>query len=377
MNIIDEYFEKMTNNLSFIELKEDAYIDLKDYKIDNRIPLPMILDTLVVEIQEGNFYEELDIEHLINGIIYTLGADIDFKFKKEYIEILYHYDCKIEDYILYRGLKFAEKENYDTAAIYFRSLVNINKENIGGLFNYALSLENIGTKFIEDGFRDKGNIFLREATNYLETILEIDPKFPLAYYKLGYHYKYFGNFLKANLIWQKYLKIGESIEGIEEIRVQLELIEDDVDFEQGVYYLNIEEYDLALERLLKLMDKYGEWGHLYYLIALCYKGNGQYKEAIEFLEKAIKLDSDNVDIYNELGICFYTLGDLDKALEVFDSGVKINHMDYKIIFNRGMINLELGNIPKAMEDINLAYELNPEEDSIKDQKIELEKYLGL
>jgi len=78
-----------------------------------------------------------------------------------------------------------------------------------------------------------------------------------------------------------------------------------------------------------------------------------------------------------LGICFYTLGDLDKALEVFDSGVKINHMDYKIIFNRGMINLELGNIPKAMEDINLAYELNPEEDSIKDQKIELEKYLGL
>ncbi len=70
----------------------------------------MVLDTLVVEIQKGNFYEELDVEHLINGIIYSLGVDLDFKYKEEYVEILYNYDSKIEDYILYKGLKFIEKK---------------------------------------------------------------------------------------------------------------------------------------------------------------------------------------------------------------------------------------------------------------------------
>lgn len=376
MNIINEYFEKMTKNLSFIELKEDAYIDLKGYKVENHIPLPMVLDTLVVEIQKGNFYEELDVEHLINGIIYSLGVDLDFKYKEEYVEILYNYDSKIEDYILYKGLKFIEKNNFDTGAIYFRSLVNINNENIGGLFNYALALESIGMKFIENGFEDKGMIFLRESTNYLETILDIDEKFPLAYYKLGYHYKHYGDFLKASLIWKKYLQIDETPEMIEEIREEIELIEDDAHFQQGLYYLNNDEYDLALERFLKLIDKHNNWGHLHYLIGLAYKGNGEYKKAIEFLEQAIELDN-NADIYNELGICLYGLGELEGAIEVFSNGIRINPMDYKIIFNRAMLNLELGNIHEAIEDINLAYELNPKEELIKEQKIQLEKYLGL
>ena len=33
-----------------------------------------------------------------------------------------------------------------------------------------------------------------------------------------------------------------------------------------------------------------------------------------------------------------------------------------------MIYLELGNIPKAIEDINLAYELNPDDDFIRKKK---------
>lgn len=377
MTIVDEYFMDMTKNISFIELKKGSFIDLKGYIIKDYIPLPMIIDTLIGEIKSGNVNEELNVKHLIDGIIYILGTDTNFKYKDEYVKILYHYDTKIEDYIIYRGLKFVEREKIDAAAVYFRALVNINNQNINGLFNYALSLENIGMRLIDNRFKDKGIVFLREATKYLETILEIDSSFPLAYYKLGYHYKYFGQFLKASLIWKKYLKLDESIDRLEEIRKELELIEDDVNFEQGVYYLNSGEYDLALEKLFKLIDKYREWGHLYYLIALAYKGNGEYREAINFLKQAIELDSNNIDIYNELGICLYAVGDLDNAIKTFSNGIKVYPNDYKTIFNRGMIYLELGNIPKAIEDINLAYELNPEDDFIRKQKMQLEKYLNL
>ncbi len=95
---------------------------------------------------------------------------------------------------------------------------------------------------------------------------------------------------------------------------------------------------------------------------------GNIKKAIEFLEQAIELDN-NADIYNELGICLYGLGEIEGAIEVFSNGIRINPpMDYKIIFNRAMLNLELGNIHEAIEDINLAYELNPKEELIKEQK---------
>src|SRR5699024_7883711 len=152
--------------------------------------------------------------YLIDGIIYTLGTDLDFKHKNEYIEILYHYDSKIEDYILYKGFEFIEKDNYDAAAVYFRALTNINSRNVNGVFNYALSLENLGKKFIDAGFQDEGKLFLMESTKQLEIILDIASDFPLAYYKLGYHYKYYGQFLKANLMWRKYLKLSDHLDRI-------------------------------------------------------------------------------------------------------------------------------------------------------------------
>lgn len=377
MNSIEEHFMKMTDNISFIELKENSYINLKGYIIKEHLPLPMVIDTLISELKAGNIYDELNVRYLIDGIIYTLGTDLDFKHKNEYIEILYHYDSKIEDYILYKGFEFIEKDNYDAAAVYFRALTNINSRNVNGVFNYALSLENLGKKFIDAGFQDKGKLFLMESTKQLEIILDIASDFPLAYYKLGYHYKYYGQFLKANLMWRKYLKLSDHLDRIEEIRKELELITDDSDFEQGVYYLNNGEYELALDKLLRLTDKYIEWGNLFYFTGLAFKGNGEYGNAIGCFQKAIELGEHNVDVYNELGISFYGIGDLNNALKIFSKGISINNEDYKTIFNRGMIYLQLGNLDKAIDDINKAYELNPNDIMIKNQKSELEELMGL
>ena len=377
MNIVEEYFKKMTDNISFIELKKNSYIDLKGYIINDHLPLPIVIDTLVEEIQTGNLYDELNVKHLIDGIIYTLGVDIDFKYKDEYIKILYHYNKKIEDYIFYRGLKFAEDGNYDMSAVHFRALININSKNIVGIFNYALSLESISKKLIENKFVEKGELFLLESTNQLEKILDIDSDFSLAYYKLGYHYKYQGQFLKANLIWNKYLKLDREEIRAEEIRRELELIQDDVNFEQGIYHLNNGEYDLALERFLKLIDKYKDWGYIYYLTGLAYKGNKEYEFAVKFLSTAMELEECNIDIYNELGICIYALGDLNSAINIFDKGIDLNQGDYKLFFNRGMTYLELGNVKEAIEDMNMAYKLNPKDTFVKDQKMQLENLLNL
>ena len=199
----------------------------------------------------------------------------------------------------------------------------------------------------------------------------------MAYYKLGYHYKYQGQFLKASLVWDKYLKLDREEIRAEEIRKELESIQDDVDFEQGVYHLNNQEYDLALERFLKLIGKYEEWGYIYYLTGLAYKGNKEYEKALNFLKKAMELDEYNVDIYNELGICFYALGDFNGAINIFNRGINLNQEDYKTFFNRGMTYLELGNIKEAMEDISTAYELNPSDTFVKNQKIYLENLLNL
>ncbi|GFN36039.1 tetratricopeptide repeat protein [Tepidimicrobium xylanilyticum] len=366
MKIVDEYFIKKAEKVSFVQLKRGAKINVDNYTIDDKIPLPIITDTLVEEIKEGSLQEELQMAHIVDGIIYILGIDKDFRYKEEYKNILYNYNSKIENYILYRGLGLAEKERLEEASIVFRALVNLNPKNVEGLFNYALSLEDIGKKYIDMDNKDKGEAFLLEATNLMETILDIEENFPLAYYKLGYYYKYFQQFQKSKLIWEKYLKLDEDPERLNEIREELHLIEDDANYEVGINYLTIGQYERALEKLMPLSYKYEEWWNIFYLVGLAYKGLGEYEEAIDFFYKALDLGGTDVNIYNELGICLYLVGNIKEAISIFGQGINQNNKDYWIIFNRGLAYLKLGIMDKAKKDIEKAYKLNPNDDIVKD-----------
>ena len=89
MEMIENYFKGKTKNLSFIELKEDSFIEVNDYTIEDYIPLPIITDVLVEEINKGKIYEEIKISHIIEGIIYTLGVDSNFKYRDKYIAVSY------------------------------------------------------------------------------------------------------------------------------------------------------------------------------------------------------------------------------------------------------------------------------------------------
>ena len=374
MNVIDSYFIEKSDKVSFIELKKGSYIKINDYIVKDNIPLPIATDTLVREIKDGNIADEFKVSYLIEGAIYILGIDYNFKFKDEYKEILYNYNSKIEDFILYKGAKHIDDKNYDDGAIYFRALTSINNENINGIFNYALSLEEISKNFINKGDEEKGRTFLIESTSQLESILDISSDFSLAYYKLGYHYNCYGQFLKAKLIWEKYLNLGDVEERLQEIREQLDFITDDADFEEGLNYLANGEYELALEKFLRLSKKHEEWWNAFYLTGLAYKGMGEYENAIDFFYGAIELDGQEVNVYNELGICLFGIGDINEAIKIFNEGIDLDDSDYKIIFNRGMAFLQLGTLDKAIEDIDTVYRRNPNDMAVENQKKRLDGY---
>ena len=58
---------------------------------------------------------------------------------------------------------------------------------------------------IENNENEIADELLKAATKELEEILEIDESYSLAYYKLGFFYKYNEQYLKAQLSWKKFL----------------------------------------------------------------------------------------------------------------------------------------------------------------------------
>ncbi|NLJ78842.1 MAG: tetratricopeptide repeat protein [Tissierellia bacterium] len=371
METVDKYFLNKVDQISFIELKEGAWVDVGDYTIEDDIPLPIVTDTLLKEARDGEVEEGFKASHLIEGIIYILGIDPEFKYNEQYKRILYSYDSKIEDYIMYTGFQHIQKGDYEQGAIYFRALTHINEKNVQGLFNYALCLENLSRNLIDQGKIQKADRFLLESTNQLEDLIGISEEFAPAYYKLGYYYRYFDQYLKTKLIWEKYLAMGDNEIYLQEVREQLESITDDINFEIGSDALNRGDYRLALENFLPLSDNRGASWNVYYLIGLAYRGLGDYENAIESISKAIDLGARDANIYNELGICLFTVGDADRAIDIFNKGIELEEGNYRIIFNRGMVYMRLGLLEEAADDIKRAYMLNPDDEAVKDQMQQL------
>ena len=131
----------------------------------------------------------------------------------------------------------------------------MDPKNVNAIFNYALILEEIGKKYFNMDMEDKAMEFIKSSTKELEAILDIDEKYPLAYYKLGYHYKFLGNFLKAKLIWSKYLTLDKDELRLQEVREELDLIEDDVAMETGLTYLYREEFHNSINIFENLLRK--------------------------------------------------------------------------------------------------------------------------
>lgn len=375
MSRLDDYFKQKTKNISFIEIKPGTYVDVNGFKVTDEVPLPIVLDDLIDEIKESSDGEEIKFTSFINGIIYTLGVDPEFKFFEDYKNILYKYDEKIENYILYRSLKNISEDSLENGMISLRCLYFLNKKNLFGKYNYALALAERAKVSFELKDKQLGKEFLDRSTEVLEEVLDDDPNYELALYKLGYHYKSKCEFRKAQIMWEKFLRLGKHEELLEEVREGLETIEDDVAYEEG-YSLVLEGYSAeGLEKLLSIVDKYDKWWNLYFMIGLAYRQLGEFEKAKDYFQRVLELEKDQVEALNELGLVLVYLGDVPAALEKFNKAIELSPRDYEIMCNRGMTYLQMNDLENAQIDISNAYEINPNDEITIACMGELDKYL--
>lgn len=166
-------------------------------------------------------------------------------------------------------------------------------------------------------------------------------------------------------MWEKYIKLDDDKMRLQEIREELSIINDDAEYEECLNFISKNKYNEALDKLLPLIQRHSENWNLYYMAGIAYKGLGDYEEAIEYFAEAINLGSENPDLYNELGICLFGIGNINEAIDILTKGIELDKDNYRLIFNRGLVYLQLGIDEQALKDIKTAYELNPQDESVK------------
>lgn len=373
MKISEEYFKSKTEDISFINLRRDRTFELKDITLDKDLPLPVVTNSLLTELNKVDETKGISIQRVIEGIVYLLGADQDFVHMDEYGKILDRILSKPEEELFSMGLRKLEEGDLDESGLIFRAFNSLYGSR-DSEFYYAIVLEGIGKKYFNEEELELGNKFLEESTNILEELLNEDNTFYPAYYKLGYHYKFYEQYTKAKLTWDKVLIYDPDENRRQEIRQELDLIDLDYRVELGLTYINNMMYEKAVEVLVKLMPKEIDNWYINYLLGMAYRGYGDNTTAIEYFYQALDNKVNPQDVYNELGITYFNDGSIEKAISIFSEGINTLENDYRLYFNRGLGYLNLGLMDKGYEDIKTASTLNPEDENIKAQLKALKEF---
>lgn len=366
----EEYFLKKRNDISFISLKKGTAVSFKGktYITKIELPVPVRIEKLLEDINKQDEIDGITLNNIIDGIIYILGTDNNFKYKQDYKEMFEALNFEFLPYIIYiinNGIKTED------SVIYGKALIN-NEENEKTCFIYASCLEKMGMELHEKG-NDQSRYFLEEANLYFEKCLDYNDKFSLAYYKLGYYYKRKQQYVKAQLIWQRHQELDDDDLRIEEIRNELLQLKPYVDYENGYNLVLKERPEEGLDLLLPLVKDFGGWWNLLFFIGLAYRALGEYAIAEAYFENVLKIDNLQKDALNELGLCKICRGKYVEAAELFSKLLSIDPGKCEVFCNRAAAYLYNNQLDRAKEDIQTALKISPNDPVALSIKEELDR----
>jgi len=127
------------------------------------------------------------------------------------------------------------------------------------------------------------------------------------------------------------------------------------DFAEGKRQTALDHFTEALS----LDPSEDDLGRVLFYVGACHKELQRFDEAIEFLERAVEVDPDDIANHNLLGFCYYKLKRHDEAVTCFRHAVEIDPKSGIDWANLGSNLRDLGRTEEAIEMYRKALSLDP------------------
>lgn len=340
------YISSELEKLLFIEITKGITLNVKGNPILKEGEYPLLYDAVVNLAQKG--MEGISAPDLIDGMLYIVACDPEFKYNKEYIELLKSIEG-IESYII-MNIEKNKKDNMKKAIIFATALTEIVPRKDFGMNRVSLLLklyEDTGLEYIKD-----------EILKSLNKLTEEYPEYPLPHYHLGEYY------LSIDMDRAKF-HLRKCVDDPITSNEALELLE---------RIKNIEDYDKAVELVregqgyeaLRTLVPYIEENHenldAIYYTAVAYRQIENFQKALIYLNELLEIGGERLEVYSEMGLNLACLGDFNTALDYFKKALKIMPDESGIICNIGVCYLNLGDISEAKKAFELANRINPKDE---------------
>jgi tetratricopeptide (TPR) repeat protein len=119
------------------------------------------------------------------------------------------------------------------------------------------------------------------------------------------------------------------------------------------------EYEQAINYLEKSLKLEPNSGMAYASLATALFRKGDSKQAVKYYQESLRFKPDSLEVLNNLGATMSSLGEFDKAQEYYRRSLKINPYNVRIHVNLGNALFRKGNYEAAIESYTQAITINP------------------
>lgn len=352
-NLFKEEINKKLKNLVFIDLKEEYH--LEDVNLPVGFSLPIKLDYLIEGIKEKELEEEINLEKIVEAMVYLLGIDNEFKYSKDYKEILKKLKIDLKNYAMHKAYISQEEDPLDSY-IFLNGYEEVVGEDPDIIFKEANILEALYNQIHEEEY-EKSEKLLNIIIKKYNKVLNLDETYSLAYYRLAYINLALAKFIKANMYFEKFINLSRDEELKDQVRKELEIIRNNVSFDSAKTYLSYGDYDKALNQLESISEDFDKDESFYYTYALSYYKIGGLDKAEEYGKLSVEKKTTEENI-NLLATIYAGRQEFTRSIEIIELGLEEIEESYPLNYNMGIIYLNMNEKEKGLEYLEKANKLN-------------------
>ena len=120
----------------------------------------------------------------------------------------------------------------------------------------------------------------------------------------------------------------------------------------------------SIEILLRLGEEFEENPLIYYYLGIAFRKLESYHKAIYYLKESVKRESGILEVIVELGLNYACIGEFEEAIKYFKKAFEASR-DVEICTNIIMCYLNLNDLENAKLHLDIAKNLNPEDEIVK------------
>jgi len=198
------------------------------------------------------------------------------------------------------------------------------------------------------GREDYDKSYFKEALQFFEKAVELDPNFAIAYSFLGWTYRRLGDTKARDRAFEKAQSLSKKTTDKERLYIE------------AAYAQVIEkDKEKRIKILQQIIRKYSKEKRAHYNLAIRYWEKKLFSRAIEEYNKAIELDPNFGPAYNGLAYIYKDMGNYEKAIENLKKFAFVSPGDADPFDSMAELYFVMGNLDEALEKYKEALSVKP------------------